>query len=112
MARKSLTLVSVGPVDHRIAERAEETVGVVVLKRVLWLQSKGSRACQRIGSEAGAGDFLLTIDAVRVGGKRVDAHVTVERDRERQQDLTLRPPRPLPRTVTVVSPPEATHRAR
>ena len=30
----------------------------------------------------------------------------IERDRQAEQKLALRPPRPLPRTVTVVSPPE------
>ena len=55
-----------------------------------------------------AGIVLAAVDAVGVAGEREDAG---QRRRARaarpSRNSALRPPRPLPRTVTVVSPPES-----
>jgi len=50
---------------------------------------------------------LGAVDPVSVGGERVDARQALERDGEGKEEFRhCARPRPLPRTVTVVSPPE------
>ena len=71
-------------------------------------------AGERVGRDERAGDVLGAVDAVGIAGEREDAGQSVERDRERQQELDVAPAAArCPRTVTVVSPPESsTHGGR
>ena len=68
------------PGHHRVAERLEEAVSVVVVEALARLQALRPRAGQRVGREQRAGDLFLAVDAVGVAGQRVDAGLPVERD--------------------------------
>ena len=72
------------PGDHRVAERREEAMAVVVRRGVARADALRPRARQRVGRDDRAGDFLRAVDAVGVAGDRVDARLAVERDRERR----------------------------
>ena len=107
MARKSLTLVRVGPVIDLVAQSVEQAVAVVVGKARARVDAecarpgKGVRAHDRAGGGAGA------VDAVGVARQRPDMRQPVQRDGEAEQELDVAPAAPPPRTVTVVSPPES-----
>ena len=83
MARKSLTLVSVGPVTM-IAQGLEEAVPSLSVK------ARGSMpraiARQGIRRHDGASRLVGAIDPIRVLGKRPDAWLALQRDRQGEQD--------------------------
>jgi hypothetical protein len=105
-ARKSLTLVRVGPGDDGVAERPEEAVAVVAVQALpgAACPAKARSGCRR---KVGAGDFLLPVDAVGVARQAMHAGLAAQGDGGGSRNSTLRPPRPSPRTVTVVSPPDS-----
>src|SRR5438270_6736243 len=70
-----------------VAERFEKSVAVIIRERLLRANSMRESAIERIRRDIRAGDFLQTVDAVRIAGKRVNAGPTVERQRERKQEL-------------------------
>ena len=74
MARKSLTLVRVGPGDDRVAERLEQRVGVVVGERARAGRGRARRARARVsGVTSAPAAGLAAVDAVGVAGQRPDA---------------------------------------
>jgi hypothetical protein len=67
---------------------------------------------ERVGRQHRTGNFLRPVHAVGVAGQRVHAGQTVQRHPQRQQELDVAPAAPLPRRVTVLSPPDSsTHGA-
>src|SRR5437899_7610136 len=96
--------------DHRIAERFEKSMSVIVGEALARTYILRPRALERVRRDNRAGDLFLSVDAVGVAGNRINAFAPFERNRQRQQKFDVAPPRPLPRTVTVVSPPDnSTH---
>ena len=91
MARKSLTLVSVGPVTTESPSDWKKPCPSLSARRRLGFVPCAPRARERVGREIRAGDFFQPVDAVGVAGQCVNAVATVERDRERQQELDVAP---------------------
>ncbi len=54
-------------------------------EHVVGLQPQGSGALERIGTQVGAGDFFLPVDAVGIAGQGMDAPMSLERDRQGEQ---------------------------
>ena len=73
-----------GSGDHRVSERLEESMRIIVRKHVLGSQSQRTGACQRVGAHIGPGDFLLPIDAVGVAGQRVYARMFLQGNGKRE----------------------------
>ena len=96
IARKSLTLVCVGPVTTQVADRVEVAVGVVAVEVVGQLQARACGARQRVGRDEGAGVVLDAVDAVGVGRQRPHVRPAPCSARARpRQNSPARPPRPL-----------------
>jgi hypothetical protein len=100
MARKSFTLVSVGPVTTR-SPNAEEAIAVIIGKVGLSVQAALGRACQRIGGNQGAGVVLRAVDPVGIAGQRVYVWMPIQGHRQGKQEFGIAPPAPF-----------ATHRYR
>ena len=81
-------------------------MSVVVGEARLGIDSKSRRPRQGIGSDNGAGSLFGAVHAIGVGRQRVRVRQTFSSIARDSRNSTLRPPRPWPRTVTVVSPPE------
>ena len=113
MARKSFTLVSVGPVTTESPSASKKPWPSLSSRRSRGLHALRPGARQRVGRQQRAGDLFLAVDAVGVAGQRMDAGLAVSATPSDSRNSTLRPPRPVPRRVTVVSPPDSsTHGAR
>ena len=89
MARKSLTLVSVGPVTTESPSASKKPWPSLSSRR-----SRGVMPCAQArvsvsGRQQRAGDLFLAVDAVGVAGDRVHAGLAVQRDAERQQELDV-----------------------
>src|SRR5450830_977556 len=87
MARKSLTLVSVGPHTTRSPSAWKKTVAVIIVQHGARTQTVGLRACEAVRRQQRARVVLRAVDAVRVAGDGVDAGRAVERQGQRQQEL-------------------------
>ena len=114
MARKSLTLVSVGPVTTRSPSAGEEPIAIIV-GQACALASTPERggAGEAVGRRA-ARRHCPRCRRCRRCRRRAprcpDAPSSATASASRNS--ALRPPRPWPRTVTVVSPPESSTRGR
>ena len=110
IARKSLTLVKVGPGTTRSPSALEEVVGVVAVEEVARLQAVRRGPRQRVGRDDRAGVVLDAVDAVGVGGEHVHVGLALQRDARSRAGTRWRGRRgpPLLFTVTVVSPPDST----
>src|SRR5262249_7754380 len=70
-----------------VAENGEEAIAVVRRGEALRREAGGGGSRERIRSESGARVVLGAVDAVGVGGERVDAVESAEVDGEREQEL-------------------------
>ena len=86
-ARKSLTLVSVGPVTSRSPMPLKKVQGSLSASMALALMPGLLGAGERVGRDDGARIVLAAVDAVGVAGQSIDAGHAVKRDGERQQKL-------------------------
>ena len=108
MARRSFTLVRVGPVTSRSPRPANTAVGVARRQGGEGVEAGRSRALQCVRGHEGAGVVARAVDAVGVGGEGVDARPALEAERQAQQVLGVPARRGRgPSTVTVVSPPDS-----
>ena len=89
MARKSLTLVSVGPVTSESPSAWKKPWPSLSARRSFGRMPSAQARAERVRCDRRAGDLLLAVDAVGVGGEGVDAVPAVERDREREQELDV-----------------------
>ena len=71
------------------------------------VEAGGPGARQRVGRDERAGIVLAAVDAVGVGGERVDAGGPVKAEGEAGEELGVASAAAVARTVTVVSPPES-----
>jgi len=94
-----------GAGHNEIAESGEEAISVISRERLLRRDASRGGTCQTVRVDNRSGIVFCSIDTIGVAGERPDALGAIERYGEREQELVLRPPRPPPVTVTVVSPP-------
>ena len=110
MARTSLTLVSVGPVTDRIAERVEQRMAVMRRRASRARSRPKARARASVsGVDDRAGEVVHAVDAVGVACDRPDVRRAAQRDAQGQQEFgvaTAVTGWPSP-SVTVVSPPDS-----
>src|ERR1035438_7966235 len=59
------------PGNHRVAERREKAVRVVVAQHVLGANAERPSASDRVGSDTAARYLFLTVDPVRIAGQCV-----------------------------------------
>jgi hypothetical protein len=107
MALKSFTLVRVGPVTTRSPREENTPWASLSASRARKSIPAARGARQRVRQQQRAGIVFRAVDAVGVAGNGMDAGMAIQRQRQAEQEFGLRPPRPLPFTVTVVSPPES-----
>ena len=87
IARKSLTLVWVGPVTTRSPSALEVAVGIVARQEGVDLHALRGGALQRVGRDEGAGVVFHAVDAVGVGRQRPHAGLPLQRLRQPQAEL-------------------------
>ena len=95
MARKSLTLVKVGPGREQVAQALEKACGIVVGKKRGRIEAEFPRPRGGVAVHEGArrvlGRARAAVGAVGVGGERRDAVRPGQCDRERQRVFLVRP---------------------
>jgi hypothetical protein len=113
MARKSLTLVSVGPVITWSPSASKKPWPSLSARLSAGADAHLPGARQRVGSDDRAGHFFGTVDAIGVAGDRPHVRQAIERHGERQQKLDVAAAAAAAAHVTVVSPPDSsTHGGR
>ena len=95
-----------GAGHQQVPQAGKDAISVVVCEMGLEVDTGGLSASQRIGQHKRARIILAAVNAVSVGCDCRYAFFAAERQRKASRNSAFRPPRPLPRTVTVVSPPE------
>ena len=91
MARKSLTLVKVGPVTTRSPISGEEAVAVIVGQHGLGVESLGRGAGKAVGARERTRIVLGAVDAVGVAGDGMESRLAIEGDGQRQQEFRIAP---------------------
>ena len=94
MARKSVTLVKVGPVVNKVADGVEKPRGIVVGEKRGGIEASGAGARQGGRIDEGAGGVVgaaaAAVGSVGIGGERGDAIRAIEVDRKRQGIFLVR----------------------
>src|SRR5882757_6596623 len=79
------------PGNDRTPQSREQSMRVIVGKNLPGAKTSAKGARQQVWRHVAAGNFLLTVDAVRVARQRMDARMTAERYGERQQIFDIAP---------------------
>ncbi len=108
IARKSLTLVQrrAGDRPDRPGARNKPMAVIVGQRCAGASRPRAVRARQSVGRDDRAGGVAAAVDAVGVAGDGGNPAAPSSATARASRNSPLRPPLPLPRMVTVVSPPE------
>ena len=93
-------VIDIGPGgagDEKIVQMAEEGAGIVVGKMTQGVQPHGAGAPQGAGTHDGTGSLRSAVNAVRVGGQRVNPGVAAKRQGQGQSVFRVAPS-PAPAT--------------
>jgi hypothetical protein len=93
IARKSLTLVSVGPVTTCAPIAAKKLCASLLRQRQGGVDPAAPGAGQRVGADDRAGHLGRAIDAIGVAGHGMDARRAVQGQGQRQAEFGIRPAR-------------------